>query len=92
MALGELNLTPEQFGSYTISEIEAMLDGWRRRHEILEDLFIINCALPTYRAAYGEKAPGYRKLTAHRRNTRRIKDMDEQVVARWGKIFNEVQK
>ena len=47
-------------------EIDALFDGYVRRQERLEDLFIINCALPTYRGAYGRKAPSYRKLTSHR--------------------------
>ena len=67
IALGELNLTPEQFGKYTVSEIDAMFDGYLRRYDALEDLMIINCALPTYRGAYGRKAPTYKKLTKHRR-------------------------
>lgn len=85
--MGELKLTPEQFGSYTISEIEAMLAGWQRRYERLEDLFIINVALPVYRGAYGKKAPSYRKLTAHRRNTRRFKEIEQSEIEKWRDIL-----
>lgn len=87
LALGELKLTPEQFGNYTIMEIEAMLDGWQRRYDKLEDLFIIFNALPVYRGAYGKKAPSYRKLTSHRRSTRRVNDIDEAEIAKWRDIL-----
>ncbi len=54
-----------------------MFEGYVRRQERLEDLFIINCALPTYRGAYGRKAPSYKKLTAHRTKHNKIGNIDE---------------
>ena len=87
IALGELNLTPEQFGKYTVSEIDAMFDGYLRRYDALEDLMIINCALPTYRGAYGRKAPTYKKLTKHRRKRNGpVPKMDETEAAYWRSI------
>ena len=88
IALGELNLTPEQFGKYTVSEIDAMFDGYLRRYDALEDLMIINCALPTYRGAYGRKAPTYKKLTNHRRKRNGpVPKMDEKEEAYWRSIL-----
>ena len=60
IALGELNLTPEQFGKYTVSEIDAMFDGYLRRYDALEDLMIINCALPIYRGCLLYTSPSPR--------------------------------
>jgi len=60
-----------------------MFDGYVRRQERLEDLFIINCALPTYRGAYGKKAPSYRKLTAHRVKRGKIGTIDEDTQNFW---------
>jgi len=89
LALGELALTPEQFGNYTVKEIDAMFEGYIRRQERLEDLFIINCALPTYRGAYGRKAPSYKKLTRHRKKHGRARKMDEERAAYWRAILLE---
>ncbi len=68
-------------------EIDAMFDGYIRRHERLEDLMIINCALPTYRGAYGKKAPSYKKLTAHRRKHNKIGEIDEDTQNQWREIL-----
>lgn len=87
IALGELGLTPEQFGGYTIMEIDALMDGYIRRQERLEDLFIINCALPTYRCHYGRKAPSYKKLTAHRVKHGKVGEIDEETQNYWRKIL-----
>ena len=87
IALGELGLTPEQFGGYTIMEIDALMDGYIRRQERLEDLFIINCALPTYRGAYGKKAPSYKKLTAHRTKHGKVGEIDEETQNYWRSIL-----
>ena len=89
LALGELHLTPEQFGRYTVLELDAMFDGYLRRREHLEDLFIINCALPTYLGAYGRKAPSYRKLTRHRQKRSYAGRMDEEHAAYWRDILLE---
>ena len=52
--MGELHLTPEQFANYTVKEIDALFEGYLRRYERLEDLFIIDCALP---GCIREKSP-----------------------------------
>lgn len=87
VALGELDLTPEQFANYTVMEIDAMFDGYVRRQERLEDLFIINCALPEYRCHYGRKAPSYKKLTAHRVKHRPVGEIDEDTQNYWRSIL-----
>jgi hypothetical protein len=89
LALGELNLTPEQFAGYTVLELDAMFDGYIRRQERLEDLFILYSALPTYRGAYGRKAPSYRKLTQHRRKNGNPVQMDENLAEYWEPILRE---
>ena len=91
-ALGELQLTPEQFANYTVRELDALTDGYRRRYERLEDLFILHVALPVYRAAYGRKAPTYRKLTAHRHRTPGyIGTIDPETAAKWRKILGAIK-
>ena len=40
IALGELHLTVEQFGDYTIGQIDALVAGYLRRRDSLEDLMI----------------------------------------------------
>lgn len=87
IALGELGLTPEQFGSYTVMEIDALFDGYVKRQERLEDLFICYCALPTYRGAYGKKAPSYKRLTAHRVKRRKVGEIDEDTQNFWRGIL-----
>ena len=87
IALGELGLTPEQFGRYTIMEIDAMVDGYIRRQERLEDLFIVNCALPTYRCYLGKKAPSYKKLTEHRSRRGKVGEIDEETQSFWRGIL-----
>ena len=65
-----------------------MARGYQRRHDILEDLFIIYIALPIYRAAYGRKAPTYKKLTGHRKHTPgQIGDINPEEAAKWRKIL-----
>lgn len=91
IALGELHLRPEQFAGYTMAELEALINGYIRRYQHLEDLFIINCALPAYRAAYGNKAPSYKQLTAHRNMARSGKTpdhLDKETEAYWLAILD----
>lgn len=66
-----------------------MFDGYVRRHERLEDLFIVNCALPTYRGAYGKKAPSYKKLTAHRVKHDKVGGIDEETQKYWREILTK---
>ncbi len=72
MALGELGLTIEQFGMYTVGQINALTRGYLRRRDAEEDLFIAYSALPTYQTQMGRKAPTYQKLTAHRRKRQHV--------------------
>lgn len=91
-ALGELQLTPEQFAGCTMRELDALTNGYQRRHERLEDLFIINVALPIYRAAYGRKAPTYKKLTAHRnRAPGYVGTIDPETAEKWRKILGAIK-
>lgn len=76
----------------TVAEIDAMFDGYLRRREQLEDLFIINCALPTYRGAYGRKAPTYKKLTAYRQNNQAIGSIDDKTADYWRSFFMKERK
>lgn len=66
-----------------------MYDGYVRRHERLEDLFIVNCALPTYRGAFGKKAPSYKKLTAHRSKQTKVGEIDEETQQYWREILTK---
>ena len=68
-------------------EIDALFDGYVKRHERLEDLFLINCALPAYRGAYGKKAPSYKRLIAHRVKRRKIGTIDEDTQNFWRGIL-----
>lgn len=86
--MGELHLTPEQFANYTVKEIDALFEGYLRRYERLEDLFIIDCALPAYRAAYGKKAPSYKKLTSHRKKRQGpVEKIDDETETYWKKVL-----
>lgn len=86
IALGELGLTPEQFGNSTVAEIDAMFDGYIRRREAVEDLFIIYCAMPTMRGPV-KKPPSYKKLTAHRQKHTTAGEIDEETQNYWRKIL-----
>lgn len=89
IALGELNLTVEQFGNYTVKEITALVDGYIRRREKLEDLFVVYCALPTYQGAFGKHAPSYRKLTEHRTHNHPTAKINEKDVKEWREILSK---
>ena len=95
--MGELALTPEQFGNYTIMEIDALFDGYLKRRESLEDLFIIYCAMPTMRGPV-KKPPSYKKLTSHRRKRNTAAgEIDEDTQNYWrsilkGGVYNHAQK
>lgn len=91
MALGELNLTPEQFGGYTVKELDAMFEGYIRRQERLEDLFILYCAYPTYQSSMRIRhPPSIRKLLAYRRKRPgRVDQMDDARADHWRKVLKE---
>lgn len=64
-----------------------MYDGYVRRQERLEDLFIIYCAMPAMRGPV-KKPPSYKKLTSHRRkrNTA-VGEIDEETQNYWRDIL-----
>ncbi|MBQ0066778.1 MAG: hypothetical protein KBS60_01130 [Phascolarctobacterium sp.] len=76
IALGELNLTIEQFGDYTMSQISALIKGLKRRQKYTEDLFVIFSALPVYKCFGGKNAPTYEELTAYRNGEKKQSEMD----------------
>ena len=63
-----------------------MYEGYVRRQERLEDLFIVDCALPVYRIFMGKKAPSYKKLTAYR-GKRKVGEIDEETQDYWREIL-----
>lgn len=83
-------MKPEEFANATIEEIDALVDGYVRRYQRLEDLFIVHCALPAYRSAYGNKAPTYEELTAnrHKHTQGHVGQIDEETEAYWLPILN----
>lgn len=83
-----MGLTPEQFGHYTVTEIDAMFDGYVRRYEHLEDLFIIYCTMPVNKGPL-KKPPSYKKLTAHRqkRKSAGVGAIDEVTQNFWRNIL-----
>ena len=82
-----LHLTPEQFGSYTVMEIDAMFDGYIRRYDQMEDLFIINCAMPAMKGPL-KKPPSYKRLIAYRKKRQTATgEIDEETQKFWRKIL-----
>lgn len=90
IALGELNLTVEQFGDCTIGQIDALVAGYLRRRDSLEDLMICYSALPQYQM-HMKHAPSYKKLTAHRRNRNANRQMAAEDVQYWKNIIKEAK-
>ena len=90
IALGELHLTIEQFGDCTVGQIDALVAGYLRRKDSLEDLLICYSALPQYQM-HMKHAPSYRKLTAHRRNRGANRQLDQEEVVRWKEILKEAK-
>lgn len=90
IALGELHLTIEQFGDCTIGQIDALVAGYLRRRDSLEDLLICYSALPQYQM-HMKHAPSYKKLTAHRRNRNATRQMAAEDVQYWKNIIKEAK-
>ena len=90
IALGELHLTIEQFGDCTVGQIDALVAGYLRRRDSLEDLLICYSALPQYQM-HMKHAPSYRKLTAHRRTRGTNRQLDQDEVVRWKEILKEAK-
>ncbi len=69
-----------------------MFDGYVRRHERLEDLFIIYCAMPAMRGPL-RKPPSYKKLTAHRRKRNATAgEINKETQDYWRDILKNVSK
>ena len=90
IALGELHLTIEQFGDCTVGQIDALVAGYLRRRDSLEDLMICYSALPQYQM-HMKHAPSYKKLTAHRRNRNANRQMAAEDVQYWKNIIKEAK-
>ena len=90
IALGELHLTIEQFGDCTVGQIDALVAGYLRRRDSLEDLLICYSALPQYQM-HMKHAPSYKKLTAHRRNRNATRQMAAEDVQYWKNIIKEAK-
>ena len=90
IALGELHLTIEQFGDCTIGQIDALVAGYLRRRDSLEDLLICYSALTQYQM-HMKHAPSYKKLTAHRRNRNANRQMAAEDVQYWKNIIKEAK-
>lgn len=90
IALGELNLSIEQFANSTVGELEALVAGYQRRQEAQEDLFILWSALPTYQVQLGKKAPTYKKLTAHRTRSKSIAGISEDDQKFWRDVLADM--
>lgn len=92
LALGELAMTPMAFGNATIAEIMAMLDGYERRREQLEDLFILFSAIPIRQALSSKPKSGkalYEEMTRYRRRSQYggLPPIDPALVAKWKDIL-----
>lgn len=83
-------MSVEQFANATIRELTALTDGYVRRREALEDLFIIYSAMPAYQCHMGRKAPSYKKLTAHRNHSHLVADIPEEEQNRWRDILKNI--
>ncbi len=84
-------MTPSEFAGSTAKELDALVDGYRRRYEILEDLLILHVALPVYRGAWGRKAPTYKKLTAHRTRWRKVEEIDAETAEYWRGVLESIK-
>ena len=51
-------------------EIDYMLQGWQRRYDRLEDLFIVWDAYPQYQVANPKKHPPLKHFFSHRKRRR----------------------
>jgi hypothetical protein len=92
LALGELAMTPMAFGNATIAEIMAMLDGYERRREQLEDLFILFSAIPIRQAFSSKHKSGkalYEEMTRYRRRKQSggLPPIDPTLVAKWKDVL-----
>lgn len=76
----------------TINQIDALVSGYIRRRDALEDLFICYIALPIYQTKLREKAPSYKALTAHRRGRDFGKAMHENEIDYWKEILKEAEE
>lgn len=77
-----------------MKEITAMIDGYIRRHDRMEDMLIIYCALPVYRSMLGGDAPTYEEMTAYRKKrdgpTPEEQAKYEKDVDYWSKMLDKL--
>ena len=82
---GELNLKPWEIGKLCPAEVMDMIEGWKRRYNHLEDLFINWVAYTEYQINCGEKCPPIERFYEHRHRER----VDHAAIAkRIAKEFN----
>ncbi len=84
-------MRPSEFADSTAKELDALVYGYRRRYEIMEDLLILHVALPVYRGAWGRKAPTYKKLTAHRTQWRKVGEIDAETAEYWRGVLESIK-
>ncbi len=75
----------------TINQIDALVNGYIRRRDALEDMFICYCALPVYQTKLRKKAPSYKDLTAHRRTRDTAKVIPAEEIEYWKQIIKEAE-
>lgn len=64
-----------------------MLQGWQRRYDRLEDLFIVWDAYPQYQVANPKKHPPLKRFFSHRKRRRTEKEKQEtlnEIMAEFG--------
>lgn len=76
---GELNLKPCEVEKLTITDILDMMQGWQRRYERLEDLFITWSAYPHYQVANPKRCPPLKKFFVHRKKEENKKAVYEEI-------------
>lgn len=66
-----------------MAEIYEMMEGWQRRYERMEDLFITWAAYPQYQVANPKKCPPLKKFFAHRKkesNTEENEQIRQEII------------
>lgn len=84
---GELALKPWDIERLCPVEIDYMLQGWQRRYDRLEDLFIVWDAYPQYQVASPKKHPPLERLFAHRKKRQSRKEKQNtlnEIMAEFG--------
>lgn len=79
LCYGELSLKPWEIERLCPGEVMAMLDGWQRRYDRLEDLFINWITYPTLCVHDLKRRPELKDLYRHRKRRDEEKQKDEIV-------------